>query len=108
MRTIVELKPEHRSRLLAIAAKRGERGISGVLREAIELYLGEEAERGRRRRRALQLQGVLTPNEAADLRRRVAALRKWPNFAARRREIIGDRVLPGADLLIEERRKARY
>jgi len=34
--------------------------------------------------------------------------RKWPDFAALRREIIGDRILPGADLLIEERRKARY
>ena len=29
--------------------------------------------------------------------------RKYPDFAAMRREIIGDRVLPGADLLIEER-----
>lgn len=28
---------------------------------------------------------------------------KWPDFAARSKEIIGDRVLPGADLLIEER-----
>jgi len=32
----------------------------------------------------------------------------WPDFAAMRREIIGDRILPGADLLIEERRKARF
>ena len=36
------------------------------------------------------------------------ATRKWPDFAGMRREIIGDRILPGADLLIEERRKARY
>jgi len=28
---------------------------------------------------------------------------KWPDFAARRKEIFGDRVLPGADLLIEDR-----
>jgi antitoxin (DNA-binding transcriptional repressor) of toxin-antitoxin stability system len=28
---------------------------------------------------------------------------KWPDFAARRKRIFGDRVLPGADLLIEER-----
>jgi hypothetical protein len=27
----------------------------------------------------------------------------WPDFAALRKEIIGERVLPGADLLIEER-----
>jgi antitoxin (DNA-binding transcriptional repressor) of toxin-antitoxin stability system len=27
----------------------------------------------------------------------------WPDFAAIRKEIIGDRVLPGSDLVIEER-----
>jgi antitoxin (DNA-binding transcriptional repressor) of toxin-antitoxin stability system len=27
----------------------------------------------------------------------------WPDFAAMRKEIIGDRVLPGADIVIEER-----
>ena len=34
--------------------------------------------------------------------------RKYPDFAAMRREIFGDRILPGADLLIEERERARY
>lgn len=28
---------------------------------------------------------------------------KWPDFEARRKKIFGNRVLPGADLLIEER-----
>jgi antitoxin (DNA-binding transcriptional repressor) of toxin-antitoxin stability system len=28
---------------------------------------------------------------------------KWPDFEARRKKIFGDRVLPGADLVIEER-----
>jgi antitoxin (DNA-binding transcriptional repressor) of toxin-antitoxin stability system len=27
----------------------------------------------------------------------------WPDFAGARKEILGDRVLPGADLMIEER-----
>lgn len=27
----------------------------------------------------------------------------WPDFAALRREILGDRVLPGSDLVIRER-----
>ena len=34
--------------------------------------------------------------------------RAWPDFAARRREILGDRILPGADLVIEERERSRY
>ena len=28
---------------------------------------------------------------------------KWPDFAARRKKIFGDRTPPGADLVIEER-----
>jgi antitoxin (DNA-binding transcriptional repressor) of toxin-antitoxin stability system len=27
----------------------------------------------------------------------------WPDFAAARKEVFGDRILPGADLVIEER-----
>ncbi len=34
--------------------------------------------------------------------------REYPDFAAFRREIFGDRILPGADLFIEERERARY
>jgi len=33
---------------------------------------------------------------------------EMPDFAARAKKIFGDRVLPGADLLIKERRRARY
>ena len=29
--------------------------------------------------------------------------RQWPDFAARRRRLFGDRIMPGADLVIEER-----
>jgi antitoxin (DNA-binding transcriptional repressor) of toxin-antitoxin stability system len=28
---------------------------------------------------------------------------KWPDFEARRKKIFGERILPGADLVIEER-----
>jgi antitoxin (DNA-binding transcriptional repressor) of toxin-antitoxin stability system len=34
--------------------------------------------------------------------------RQWPDFAARQKEISGDRILPGADLLIKDRESARY
>lgn len=33
---------------------------------------------------------------------------EWPDFEARARKIFGDRILPGADLLIEERERSRY
>jgi antitoxin (DNA-binding transcriptional repressor) of toxin-antitoxin stability system len=34
--------------------------------------------------------------------------RQWPDFAGRQKAIFGDRILPGADLLIEDRESARY
>ena len=34
--------------------------------------------------------------------------RPWPDFAARRRKIFGDRVIHIVDSLIEDRRRARY
>jgi antitoxin (DNA-binding transcriptional repressor) of toxin-antitoxin stability system len=33
---------------------------------------------------------------------------EWPDFAAMRKEIFGDRILPGSDLVIEERENSRY
>ena len=55
MRTTVEIKPEHRSALLAFAVRRGYKGFSAVLEEAIEIYLANEAEREKRRSTFLSL-----------------------------------------------------
>lgn len=41
----------------------------------------------------------ITPEPAPELPEQI----EWPDFAARRKKIFGDRILPGADLLIEER-----
>lgn len=75
MRTTIELKPEHRTRLLAVASRRGEKGFSSVISEAVEAYLGSEAERELRRQRALQLRGALNRRGATELRKRAAAVR---------------------------------
>ena len=34
--------------------------------------------------------------------------REWPDFAARAKKTFGNRILPAVDLLIAERRRARY
>jgi hypothetical protein len=78
MRTTVEMKPEHRSRLLAIAAGRGQKGFSNVLTEAIESYLKGLSDREKRARHLLTLAGTLSGKEAADLRRETQATRaRW-------------------------------
>jgi hypothetical protein len=66
MRTTVEIKAEQRAKLLELAARRGEKGFSTLIQEAIDLYLagqrGEEAVE-----RAKALQGFLRPEEADEL-----------------------------------------
>ena len=76
MRTTVEMKPEHRSALLALAARRGEKGFSSVLEEAIGQYLEGQQERERSRQELLPLAASLSPKEAAKLRETTRARRE--------------------------------
>jgi len=76
MRTTIEMKPEHRTALLALAARRGQKGFAAVLGEAIENYLRGEADREKRRRTLLAVAGSLSPEEADQLRRAVRELRE--------------------------------
>jgi len=78
MRTTIELKDELRSRLLTIAARRGEKGFSSIVNEAIQAYLEAEGDREQRRKKALSVQGSLTAREARELREHAAAERsRW-------------------------------
>jgi hypothetical protein len=70
-----EMKAEHRSRLLAIAAERGQKGFSNVLAEAIESNLKGQRDREMRAPHLLTLAGTLSEEEAADLRREILAVR---------------------------------
>ena len=76
MRTTIEMKPEHRTALLALAARRGQKGFAAVLGEAIENYLRGEADREKRRRTLLAVAGSLSPEEADQLRRAVREVRE--------------------------------
>jgi hypothetical protein len=76
MRTTVEMKPEHRSALLALASRRGQKGFSTVLGEAIEMFLQGEVEREKRRKTLLSLGGSLSKKEGDELRSTVRELRE--------------------------------
>lgn len=76
MRTTVEMKPEHRSALMALASRRGQKGFSAVLGDAIEIYLRQEADREKRRKKVLSLRGSLSPAGAGKLRRAARVLRE--------------------------------
>jgi len=67
MRTTIEMKPEHRARILELAANRGEKGFSTVVAEALELYLEAESGRTNAIQSALALKGSMRAAEAASL-----------------------------------------
>ena len=73
MRTTVEISESQRLALIALAAERGLRGYSPLLREAIEAYL----ERGRRQstEALLGLRGVLSEETGEHLDRIVSSRR---------------------------------
>jgi len=75
VRTTIEMKPEHRARILELAASRGEKGFSSVITEALDLYLEAEHTREDAIRRALALKGSIQEAEAASLSARTAQIR---------------------------------
>jgi hypothetical protein len=76
MRTTVELKDEHRAKLLELAARRGEKGFSDLLAEAIDIYLQSLGRDEEKRNVALGLRGSLGEEEAAALRSATRSLRE--------------------------------
>jgi metal-responsive CopG/Arc/MetJ family transcriptional regulator len=78
MRTTVELPDEIRAKLLEMAARRGERGFSGIVEEALERYLAEEERRRERAEAARSVLGTLDDEEADALLASVRRLRdRW-------------------------------
>ena len=75
MRTTIEMKPEHRARILELAANRGEKGFSSVVEEALELYLKAQRDRNKAIESALALRGSMKESEAADLLERTQTVR---------------------------------
>jgi len=76
VRTTIELSDEHRARLLALAAERGEKGFSSLVAEAVDAYLRQVGARAEARARARRLRGALSKREGDTLRDTVADWRR--------------------------------
>ena len=68
MRTTIELSDENRSRLLQLATRRGEKGFSRLVNDAVEQYLHTLEKREEARKRAVSLFGSLSEADAESLR----------------------------------------
>jgi metal-responsive CopG/Arc/MetJ family transcriptional regulator len=78
MRTTIEISDDHRAKLLEIAARRGLKGFSAIVHEAIELYLREVSPRDEKVESAVAVLGSLGEAEADALEASVRELRgRW-------------------------------
>ncbi len=78
MRTTIEIKSQHRARLLELAARKGLKGFSSLVEEALERYFVSEAQEEAKRAAATRLCGVLSAKDADKLREEADRLRnQW-------------------------------
>jgi predicted transcriptional regulator len=76
MRTTVEISDEQRAQLLRLAAQRGEKGFSSLIREALDLYMRQHRARRDAVAKALQAKGSFSDEEADALQDSVRKLRE--------------------------------
>lgn len=78
MRTTIEITDEQRAQLLRLAARRGEKGFSHLVQEALERYLAEQADRQERVRAAIDVLGSFDDRSADALESSVKEIRgRW-------------------------------
>jgi predicted transcriptional regulator len=76
MRTTIDLPDEYRATLHSIAAKRGWKGYSRIIQEAVDLYVRNQAQADADRRVLLTRQGAWRPVDASEVRATIAEVRK--------------------------------
>ena len=77
-RTTIDMKDEHRAILHAISARRGWRGFSRVVEEAIEFYIRQHDASEEARQVLLERRGSWSREEAGKVRDAIAEARqRW-------------------------------
>lgn len=78
MRTTIEITDEQRAKLLEMAARRGQKGFSRLVQEAIDVYLDKEAKQQRNVADAIAALGTMSNEDAEALRDHVRRIRsEW-------------------------------
>ena len=78
MRITVEIHDDQRAELLELAAQRGERDLSAIVREAIDAYLAHQRACRKSINAALAQRGTLSDADAESTRASIQRLRaRW-------------------------------
>ncbi len=78
MRTTIEIPEHQRAKLIEIATRRGLKGFSKIVQEAIERYLEENLSGDEKVKEALSVLGTLDEEQAESLESSIRELRsKW-------------------------------
>ncbi len=81
MRTTIELSDDHRSALHSLAARRGLRGYSKLIQEAIDFYIKEKVKKEDSIKQLLKMRGSWSRDEAKKLRKRIEEIRQNWNMS---------------------------
>ena len=76
MRTTIELSNDHRSSLHSLAARRGLRGYSKLIREAVDLYIQEMTTKEGSAKHLLQMRGTWNKEDAQKFQKKLREIRK--------------------------------
>jgi hypothetical protein len=76
MRTTIDLADGQRAELLRLAAKRGLKGFSQIVQEAVDMYIRQQRDKEEAVRTALALRGAFRGRAAAEFEKRVQDIRK--------------------------------
>jgi hypothetical protein len=76
MRTTIELSNDHRSSLHSLAARRGIRGYSKLIQEAVDLYIQEKTAKERNVKPLLQMRGTWNSEDARKFQRNLRKIRR--------------------------------
>ena len=81
MRTTIEISDQHRGMLLSLAARKGLRGYSALIQEALDQYIAGQAKELETKEKVLAMRGSWQRGEAEQTRARLLALRKKWNVS---------------------------
>ena len=76
MTTTIEMRPEHRAKLLELAAVRGDKCVSAVIADALDSYLDRQTPPAAGLDELLALEGSLSDSEADELRAETRRIRE--------------------------------